>query len=77
MWTNPRAPGPFDEVSPHAPPDREVDVQAVVALVPLGGPEVRQRLAAQVGQQGAEEAADVRAQLLRVVTTGAAVGQRS
>lgn len=65
-----------DQAARHVSTHREVHVQPVPRLVPLGHPHVRERVASQPGTQRSEELAHVGAHLARVVTPVTGVGQR-
>jgi hypothetical protein len=71
----PAAPHALDEGALHVTADSEVDVQTVAARVPLGHPQVRQRLAAELRAQLAEERGNVGAELAVVEAARPGVGQ--
>jgi hypothetical protein len=69
------APGCLDQRAAHVAADGEVHMLAVLALVPLGRPDVGQRLAPQPGTKLPEEAPYMAPKLPRVVAALAPIGE--
>jgi hypothetical protein len=73
---DPSPPDLADQRLAHVAPNREVDVEAVPARMPLRCPGVRQRLAPKLAPHPLEELGHVRAQLLIIEAAPARVRQR-